>query len=306
MTTLVAKPVLHGRDHCHGGPDPIPCLPPSPGAGGVVYADYVASLGPIGYWRLGETGEPWVDSTADDNDMELQDHGVALTPNVAGALPDSQDDGAVQFNFAGTGGSTAADYLTTGIPSPSNSLFVLDTMTVAAFVKVSAYPGASSRGMVAGSQLVPSGYSGWAIHVNGADGKLLFTRGNVSGGPEKYAASPGAAVLGDWYHVAGTYDNANLKLYLNGALVTTTADASGLAVGQTDGLHVGSLATVANSLWFTGSLDELAVWNYALTADQIATLNSATSSAGGTEGYVLTSDGTGGLSWAAPTIEVEF
>jgi hypothetical protein len=307
MTTLVNKPVLHGRDHLPGHPDPIPGLETLFGLGVVVYSNYVQSFSSlIGYWRLGETGEPWADSSIYDNDMYLVDHGAALTPDVTGGLTAEQDDGAVQLNYSGTGGETSADYLRTGPPAPDNHLYQLASFTAAAFVKVHAYP--ASRGHVFGSMAGltgPDRFDGWAFHIL-PSGKIAFTFGTTT---ERFAASPAAVVLDTWYHVAGSYDGANIKLYLNGNLVATTAWVSGGGLaGQTDGIFVGWQTSGAGPthLWFTGSVDEIAVWNAVLTADEIAALNSATSADDGTEGYVLTSDGTGGLAWAAPTIEVEF
>ncbi len=297
MSALRPKPIIHGRDHLAGGADPIPGL--IPGSGVVVYADYVRTFSSlVGYWRLGETGTPWLDSSGYGNELNRQVHGVAMTADVTGALPADQDDGAVKFNYTGST-NNGGDYLTTGTPSPSNTLYQLNPLTVAGFVYVHGYPGGASRGLVAGSMGFTGGttYSGWAFMTE-PSGKLMFNLGGVAGVSEKYAESPGALILDTWYHVAGTYDGTTISLYLNGVLVDTTAYSSGGSFGQTDGVKVGTLDITSQFLYFNGSVDELAVWSEALTADEIALLASAVEGTSSGDGdQVLVSDGAGGSHW---------
>jgi hypothetical protein len=69
--------------------------------------------------------------------------------------------------------------------------------------------------------------------------------------------------VSQWYNVATVYDGNNLKLYLNGALVATqtasgsiAADASLLTLGKNP---------IANTKYFKGKIDEVRVFNAALT-----------------------------------------
>ncbi|MFM1767981.1 MAG: hypothetical protein RJA22_510 [Verrucomicrobiota bacterium] len=101
---------------------------------------------------------------------------------------------------------------------------------------------------------------------------------------------------GIWYHVAATYDGTNWALYLNGALETNVVS------GQTpryDTIQHAALATALNSTgspngYFAGVMDEVRIWNYARTADQIAS-NSAfvVASAPGLIGRWALDDGSG-------------
>jgi len=65
--------------------------------------------------------------------------------------------------------------------------------------------------------------------------------------------------VGQVYHVVGTYDGANVCLYLNGALVTTSPWV-GTIVDNANGLSVGPGPIL---------IDEVAVYNYALSAARI-------------------------------------
>lgn len=72
-----------------------------------------------------------------------------------------------------------------------------------------------------------------------------------------------------WIHLVGTYDGANWKLYRNGVLVAAHADAVGaLAVNDADW----AIGSTGNG-WadnFAGTVDEVGIYNYALSANQIA------------------------------------
>ena len=86
----------------------------------------------------------------------------------------------------------------------------------------------------------------------------------------------------DWYHIGATWDGSNIKIYINGTLEDTTActtmnNPSSTIVTRIGGASGGSLTP------FNGKLDELAIWNTALTdgtggtVNQIAEIYNATS-----------------------------
>ncbi|MFV8343024.1 LamG-like jellyroll fold domain-containing protein [Flavobacterium sp. XS2P39] len=73
--------------------------------------------------------------------------------------------------------------------------------------------------------------------------------------------------VAQWYNVAAIYDGANIKLYLNGALVATqaktgsiSADATLLTLGKDPG---------TNTKYFKGKIDEVRVFNMALTESHL-------------------------------------
>jgi hypothetical protein len=75
-----------------------------------------------------------------------------------------------------------------------------------------------------------------------------------------------------WHHVTCTYDGTNLKAYLNGALETTVG--SGLPSVGTSSFIIGGGGTSGNSpsQFFTGTVDEVRVYNQALAAAEVAAL----------------------------------
>jgi hypothetical protein len=78
-----------------------------------------------------------------------------------------------------------------------------------------------------------------------------------------------ALTTSGWNHVMCTYDGANIKTYLNGSLVSTTAETGNITAASSI-LYMGENSSGAQRV--TGQLDDLRVYNNALTATQIKTL----------------------------------
>ena len=90
---------------------------------------------------------------------------------------------------------------------------------------------------------------------------------STSAGDKSAGITP-QLTTGAWTHLAATYDGANLRLYRNGVLVTTTA-APGALVTSANPLRIGG-----NTIWgeyFDGRIDEVRVYNRALSAAEITT-----------------------------------
>ena len=84
----------------------------------------------------------------------------------------------------------------------------------------------------------------------------------------------GAAPLGQWLHLVGTFDGTDVKLYVNGALQfssphsgTLPTDTSGLTIGA----NYNDAAHTAQEV-FNGKIDEVNVYGQALTSQEVATL----------------------------------
>ena len=74
---------------------------------------------------------------------------------------------------------------------------------------------------------------------------------------------------GNWVHLAGTYDGANWRLFRNGAPVATNAAAVGALPVDAGNWAIGS----TGNGWadgFAGSVDEIAIYDKALSPNRIA------------------------------------
>jgi hypothetical protein len=104
---------------------------------------------------------------------------------------------------------------------------------------------------------------------------VLYASGNGVGpnafalvdGSYRQAAAAGAIPTGTWSHLAATWDGATLSVYVDGVLAGSAAVSGDLARGS-GALRIGG-NTVFNNEAFAGRLDEVRVYERALTAAEI-------------------------------------
>jgi hypothetical protein len=70
--------------------------------------------------------------------------------------------------------------------------------------------------------------------------------------------------VGEWTHVAGTYDKTTAKIYINGVLSASQNYTANISQNNNP-IEIGR----TNSSYFSGSIDEVRVWNVARTQQQI-------------------------------------
>jgi len=72
-----------------------------------------------------------------------------------------------------------------------------------------------------------------------------------------------------WYHITGTYDGTDMKIYVNGELDTfeNTGSTSGITNAEGN-LEIGK----QGSSYFNGALDNVNIWNYAMTDSEVKNL----------------------------------
>lgn len=77
--------------------------------------------------------------------------------------------------------------------------------------------------------------------------------------------------INTWYHIVYTYDGTNAKIYKNGTFLGTTTK-SWNTLNNSDAFDLG--VGVGGELWFNGAIDDLQIYNYALSDSQVSNLYS--------------------------------
>ncbi len=214
-------------------------------AGTTTYASTVIADTPFLFWRLGETSGAFADSSGRGNAGTLNGTGAARgQPSLLAGDPT----GSLKFTNPST---TVENGAVAGLPSAS--------ISVEAWFRIGAHANWIDYVRHAWGG---TGGHGWTLFSD-STGKLSW--GLWQGGsPQRLVSYPGLKT-NVVYHAVGTYDGGTLRLFVNGALVASSA--------------VGALAlNTANHRVLTGqvdtsagvSIDDLALYGYALTAAEVA------------------------------------
>lgn len=111
-----------------------------------------------------------------------------------------------------------------------------------------------------------TGSSGYALTVGG-NGQARFVI-NSAGTWMAADAAAGSIKPNEWQHIAGVFDGTTLKIYVNG--VFKSSKKAGIPAISTGPLSIGE---TAESSWgdrsFNGGIDEVKIWNRALTLTEI-------------------------------------
>ena len=102
------------------------------------------------------------------------------------------------------------------------------------------------------------------------DGHLLFM---ITEGATDYAcySNANSFTADTWYHVVVTYDDATLKMYVDGVLQDDEESLAGSDVG-TNAAPLRVCAHSATAFTFLGEADEVGVWDRALTQSEVTAL----------------------------------
>ncbi|HET8630678.1 MAG TPA: LamG-like jellyroll fold domain-containing protein [Thermomicrobiales bacterium] len=218
------------------------------------YQNTVMADEPASYWRLGEAqGTTAADSGSGGNTGRLLG-GIVL--GAPGALANDPD---TAMTFDGTSGYV-------NVPDDS-SLDMTGDLTVEAWAK---------PGKLGATQTVL--HKGDGTEINEWQYRLSLSQDNhwratVYARNTSYTLTdPATVAAGQWYHLVLTRGGTTLTLYVDGVSVATGTVKGDLTTGEGP-LAIGRVGSFATPSWaayyFNGSVDEVAVYDHALSAGRI-------------------------------------
>ena len=221
-----------------------------------MYKDRIMADSPVAYWRLGEAGNTAgaVDLSPNTNTGVYQGSGMTFSQLGAttGANSTTDDgDTAVQFDGSGNGWVNVTS---------SASLSPTAAMSVEAWVYFTGASFAAQNTVI--GKLAGVGH-GWLFDLLGGTPEL-FEEGTTSA---HLVSTGGTIPTNQWVHMVGTYDGTTIVYYQNGAASGSQASSGAIAENGT-AVTIG--AGVGGGHPFEGYIDEVALYNYALSANQVA------------------------------------
>ena len=198
--------------------------------------------GLLAHWAFDE-GQGVVTEDSSGNGVKLDVGNAKWTRGRVG--------GAIEFDAAGE-----------NVSVPAGPDFDITTaITVAAWVKVNSF----NRTWQA---VVAKGDTSWRLHRHGNSNLLNFTCNGLQGNFSVMGATN--VNDGQWHHVAGVYDGSRLRLYVDGD-EDGTAAASGTVWTNDADVRIGSNSHKMVRNW-DGAIDDVRVYNRALSAGEIGSL----------------------------------
>jgi hypothetical protein len=199
----------------------------------------------VAHWKLDEAvGTVALDSSGYGNHGILIGDPCWVTGRVSGAIL-----------FDGDG-----DYV---YCSNSPSFDITNQITVAAWVNITTVP-------VHWASIATKGDSAWRISTFEGQRKFHF----ALTGPPDYARVDGSTEVsaGEWHHVVGTYDGANIRLYVDGVEDPNSPQSySGLISTNNYNVCIGENSEMPGRYW-NGHIDDVRIYNRALSAEEVRTL----------------------------------
>jgi hypothetical protein len=229
--------------------------------------------GLVGHWRLNEEeGSLAADASGHNNHGLLTDGPVWTTGRFGGGL---YFDGVDDF---------------VDVPD-SASLNPASQLTLAAWF--------NSDNVASGAMLISKGANGTQYNLREFASSLRFRV--KTGGVINDLEVPYAFTDGIWHHVAGVYNGSTMQVFVNGAPVGNVLARTGPISPDTVGVALGKRS--GNTLnYFSGILDDVRIYNRALSTGEIAALAGLTDDRPLPETVTVNSSVTNQVirSWGAP------
>ena len=150
-------------------------------------------------------------------------------------------------------------------------------ITLMAWVKASSSPG-SYKAIIAKGGDNDCGVASYALYTGPNGGASFYIATSRTTTVSSASVPPADIWDGHWHALVGTYDGSHVRLYLDGALVGSATPSDGAAIDYAldeDALSVGDFEP-CSGFSFTGDIDEVRVYNGALSDAQAAQVSSRT------------------------------
>ncbi len=216
--------------------------------------EFIAAPALVGHWKLDEEDGDIAYDSAKTNDGMLEGDPVWMPF-------DGRVDGALAFDGGDDGDG---DYVNCG----DSSVFdIRNEITLSAWIKADEFTDGWQP-------IITKGDDSWRLQSAGTDnpGKLEFACTGLLVPFTQWGNILSNSRVDDglWHHIAGTYDGTRISLYVDGVLDATSVASRQILINDYDVLIGGNAEKVDR--FFNGLIDDVGVYNYALSPDDIAAL----------------------------------
>jgi len=164
------------------------------------------------------------------------------------------------------GGRIDGALLLDGLNDYVGTQFILDPAV--GIFSVLAWVRGGAPGQVVLSQM---GGANW-LSADPSEGKLMTNLSRPPGGriPPPSLVSDFVITVGEWHRIGFVWDGSNRTLYVDG--VEVAKDALNGLESATGGFYIGTGKAMEPGTYFSGLIDDIRIYNRALSTEQIAAL----------------------------------
>ncbi|MBM3916147.1 MAG: T9SS type A sorting domain-containing protein, partial [Sphingomonadales bacterium] len=211
------------------------------------------TTGLVGYWPFCGNAN---DASGNGNNGTV--NGATLTTDRFGNASSAYSFDGVDDYISGT---------TTNLSVQST-----DKLTMTAWVKVNQFaPSPAASKIITHTDNLNNGQQ-YALSI-GNDGSLYFLAGNgdfENNGPN--STLPSQITIDTWKHVGAVISDDSVKLFVDGVMVFGKAEIDVFPANPVGNFIFSSLTNSTFNKLFNGTIDDIAIWNRALTASEIQAL----------------------------------
>jgi hypothetical protein len=211
--------------------------------------------GLVSWWKLDETSG----TTASDSSVNLR-HSTLTNLSFSSDATTGKLSGALQFDGS-------ADYAS----ATNSSVFQLTkALSISAWIRGTSWGSGSFNNIIL--RKGETNANNWQLVVQ--DGHLALGLDTNDG---FHVQGDTLLQTGVWYHVVGTWDGSNIRLYVNATLDDTPTARAAPINTDSRPIYLGGRSGTDN---FHGVLDDVRLYNHALQLDEINTLKTQGQSTG--------------------------
>jgi len=222
---------------------------------------YVPTNGLVGWWGFNGNAQ---DGSGNGNHGTV--NGATLTTDRFG-----NPNGAYDFDGIN-------DYVQI---TNNTTLEPLSSISISAWIFIDSTQTTNFPPIISKEAGIPTGYTSYALIGGNAGLNQLGDIGlqiTTNNGGYLWTGVTGTSFLNQWVFVTGIYDGSNMKIYHNGFLTSSNPKSGNIQ-------YQNYLLTIARSManstttysYFKGNIDDIGIWNRALTQQEITNLYNANS-----------------------------
>jgi len=209
------------------------------------------SVSLVGWWRLDENNGLTATDTAGSNDGTLV-NGPKWRPL------EGKTHGALAFD----GSDDRVDLGTIDVKGDSG-------LTIIFWFKADDFDTPDAR-FISKATGIENDHHYWMVST--FDEKALRFRLKTDGLTDILISDPDEIQLGQWYHVAATYDGSKMRIYKNAIEIASRDKSGNINTNASVSAAIGNQPSSAGSKPFDGLIDDIRIYNRALSASEIQKL----------------------------------